>query len=82
MASTKNNLKVLFEDNHLIVINKQSIWIPISIFTNRKLGVLETLTKHLKEEGRLANYEIADILNRDNRTIWTAYDRAKKKNET
>ena len=24
MASTKNNLKVLFEDNHLIVINKQS----------------------------------------------------------
>jgi len=24
MASTKNNLEVLFEDNHLIIINKQS----------------------------------------------------------
>ncbi|VAW24666.1 Similar to tRNA pseudouridine synthase C, group TruC1, partial [hydrothermal vent metagenome] len=24
MGSTKNNLDVLFEDNHLIVINKQS----------------------------------------------------------
>ncbi len=24
MASTKNNLEVLFEDNHLIVVNKQS----------------------------------------------------------
>lgn len=24
MASTKNNLKVLFEDNHLIIVNKQS----------------------------------------------------------
>jgi len=27
----------------------------------------------------MTNYEIARALNRDNRTIWTSYSRAKKK---
>jgi len=62
-----------------LAADKKTIWIPISVFTNRKLGLLESLTKYLKEDIEMTNYEIARALNRDNRTIWTSYSRAKKK---
>ena len=62
-----------------LAIDKKTIWIPISIFTNRKLGLLEALTKYLKEDVEMTNHQIAGALNRDNRTIWTSYSRAKKK---
>lgn len=53
--------------------------IPIQIFSNLKLSVLENLTSYLKEELNLTYHEIALILNRDDRTIWTVYNRAKRK---
>ena len=62
-----------------LAADKKTIWIPISVFTDRKLGLLESLTKYLKEDIEMTNYEIARALNRDNRTIWTSYSRAKKK---
>ncbi|MFH1641539.1 MAG: hypothetical protein ABIC04_01435 [Nanoarchaeota archaeon] len=75
--TTYNNGKKKFQGR--LDIDRQSVWIPASIFANRKIGVLEVLTKYLKEEIELANCEIAGILNRDNRTIWMSYNRAKKK---
>ena len=74
---TYNNAKKKFKKR--LIADKQAIWIPIFIFANRKIGALEALTKYLKEELKLTNYEIAGILNRDNRTIWTSYNRAKNK---
>jgi len=62
-----------------LVADKKTIWIPVSVFTNRKLGLLESLTKYLKEDIEMTNYEIARALSRDSRTIWTSYSRAKKK---
>ena len=53
--------------------------IPLSIFKNRKFGVLELVSSYLKEEYKLRYSEIAKLLRRDERTIWTAYDRYKKK---
>jgi len=53
--------------------------VPIHIFTNRKLAVLEALTQYLKDEFNLRYCEIASLLNRDDRTIWTVYQRAKRK---
>jgi len=62
-----------------LAVDKKTIWIPISIFTDKKLGLLESLTKYLREDIEMTNYQIAGALNRDNRTIWTSYSRAKKK---
>ncbi len=54
--------------------------IPISIF-NKKLGALETLSKYMKENLGLSYHDIAEILKRDDRTIWTACKKANEKQE-
>jgi len=55
------------------------ITIPSTIFYNRTLSVLEHITKHLKENYDLNFTEIARLLNRSTKTIWTTHQRAKKK---
>lgn len=55
------------------------IFVPISIFENRKLSVLESLILYLKDTMALRMPKISSLLGRDNRTIWTVYSRAKKK---
>ena len=54
-------------------------YIPISIIKDRKLSVLESIVSYLKDEFNLRYSEIAAILRRDERNIWTVYNRAKKK---
>lgn len=54
-------------------------FLKISIFEDRKMGVLEAIAEYLKEEYKLTYHEIAVLLNRDDRTIWTVYQRAKIK---
>ncbi|MFH1307246.1 MAG: hypothetical protein ABIH72_00140 [archaeon] len=58
---------------------EKEISIPSSIFKDRKLKVLEVLVEYLKEKLNLSYHEIALLLNRDDRTIWTVYSRARKK---
>jgi len=53
--------------------------IPISVFADRKLSNLETIVYYLKKTYDLKFSEIAVLLFRDQRTIWTVYSRAKKK---
>ncbi|MBR9699509.1 helix-turn-helix domain-containing protein [Candidatus Woesearchaeota archaeon] len=52
--------------------------IPISIFQNKKLSVLENLISHLHKKGFTLT-EISGILKRDYQTIWTVMQRIKKK---
>jgi len=59
----------------------KSIDIPSHIFRDRTLSVLEIMVEYLKNELKLSYHEIAVLLNRDDRTIWTVYNRAKKKRE-
>ncbi|MFH1289874.1 MAG: hypothetical protein ABIH92_00535, partial [Nanoarchaeota archaeon] len=54
------------------------ISIPLTIFSN-KLGVLEAITKYMKENLSMDYHEIAKLLNRDDRTVWTSYNKAKSK---
>src|SRR3989344_6552705 len=61
-------------------IKKAKYYIPASALTNRKLGVLESIVKFLKESYELNYSEIGRLLGRDPRTIWTAYRRGKEKN--
>jgi transcriptional regulatory protein LevR len=53
--------------------------IPTSIFRDRSLSVLEAVVEYLKEHHNLNYHQIARLLNRDERTVWTVYSRAKKK---
>jgi len=59
-----------------IIVDDLSI--PVSIFID-KIGGLEALVKYLKENLELTYHEIALLLNRDDRTIWTAYNKSKIK---
>ena len=53
--------------------------IPVSILQDRNLSVLENIVSYLKDNFGLAYHKIALLLNRDDRTIWTVYQRARKK---
>lgn len=55
--------------------------IPITLFSDRTLSVLEHVITYLKEQHELSYKDIATLLNRDQRTVWTTYQRARKKRE-
>lgn len=63
-------------------LEKIEYYIPIEIFDNSKLAVLESVTKYLKENLNLSYHEIASLLNRNDRTIWVTYSKASKKLES
>ncbi|MEK6967793.1 MAG: hypothetical protein AABX51_04135 [Nanoarchaeota archaeon] len=54
--------------------------IPLKVFSQKNLSIYESLVKHLHQEG-FRFRDIAILLNRDQRTIWTIYSRARKKGE-
>ena len=58
---------------------ESKFFIPVSIFTDRKFGVLEAIVGYLKDNFNLRYSEIAVLLNRDERNIWAVYSRYKKK---
>lgn len=58
---------------------KSDFFVPISVFSNLKLSILESIVKYLKEESKLTYHNIAVLLKRDDRTIWTIYNRSLKK---
>lgn len=55
-----------------------SLTIPISLFKDRRLSVLEHIVFYLKESDMKFS-EIARALKRNPRTVWTVYQRARKK---
>lgn len=68
----KSNKKTIISDG---------ISIPIKIFSKRRFGILESAVGFLKEDHGLKFSEIARILRKDDRTIWTCYKRLKDKKE-
>jgi len=57
----------------------ENIKIPMEIFQTKKLSVGECLVHYLSFRLKLKQTEIAFLLRRDPRTIWTCLDRAKRK---
>ncbi len=53
--------------------------IPSFVFKDRTLSVLEVMVEYLKDNKNMKFHEIALIINRDDRTVWTVYRRAKLK---
>jgi DNA-directed RNA polymerase specialized sigma24 family protein len=57
----------------------EELLIPVSVFKKPKLTPFEAMVTYLKEEKNLNYREIGKLLKRDERNIWTVYNRAKKK---
>ena len=72
---TKYNISSLDMFN---LIHQEEIFISTTIF-NKNLSALETLVNYLHENIGLEFNEIAELLNRNFKTIWQAYDFARKK---
>jgi len=60
-------------------LKKDRFYISISIFKNRNLSILENLVVCLKDDLNVQVKEISTLLNKNTSTIWTAYNRARKK---
>jgi len=78
--------KHLATDNEIVDMfsskpSEKSYDLPVSIFNNKELSALETITKYLKENLKLRYIDIAKLLNRDQRTIWVTYNNSKKKRQ-
>jgi len=55
--------------------------VPLVIFTSKKYTISEALVHYLSQERKMRYIDIAKLLNRDSRTIWSLARRALKKNE-
>lgn len=53
--------------------------LPVSVLAQKKLSVLESIVSYLKKTYGLSNHDVAGLLMRDDRTVWTVYNRALKK---
>ncbi len=53
--------------------------IPLSVFSTDKLSALEIIVKYFKENLNKKYHEIALLLNRNDRTIWSTYNNSIKK---
>jgi len=69
----KSKGKVIFR------LRRNEILIPISIFKNRSLSILENLVVYLKKELNVSVKKISLLVNKNLSTIWTVYNRSKKK---
>jgi len=61
------------------IASDYEILIPTAILTNRSISSFEAIVIYLKEEFRLKYSEIANLTGRDQRNIWTIYNRAIRK---
>jgi DNA-directed RNA polymerase specialized sigma24 family protein len=61
--------------------HEHSVNIPSSVFKNRSCAPLEAVVVYLRDTQGLNYAQIARLLNRDDRTIWTTYVRAANKRQ-
>lgn len=53
--------------------------IPLSVFSNKRLSVLETAVKYLRENEQLTNQQAALMLRRSPASVWITYRNASSK---
>jgi hypothetical protein len=56
-----------------------SYYFPAKILQNRNMGVLQSIVLFFHDNLKLTFHEIAEIMERDDRTIWVSYHTALKK---
>jgi len=78
LAVSYRNAKKKLEAK-FVVAEISPYYIPVKILQDRNLSVLENIVSYLKDTFGLTYHKIALLLNRNDRTIWTVYQRAIKK---
>jgi len=64
-----------------LTAEKTRFFVPLKIFAEKRSSILESIVVHLKDEYSLGYRQISALINRDERTVWTAFSRAAKKLE-
>ena len=77
IQTTYNNSKRKHPQN--LRFYTTGVKVPLFIFQTKRFTVLESLVKYLKEQKNMTNNEIAKLIKKSNKTIWTVYDRVKNK---
>lgn len=77
LSTTYRNAKKKFPSE--IQITATKYYVPCHLLQNKQFSVLENIVLYLNQAYHLSNAEIAILLNKDPRTIWTVLDRIKKK---
>ncbi len=72
-------LRAMKKEKKKFLIKESILTIPIDVIKNRKLSVLENTVKYLREHHMLTLHQIAVLLHRDDRTMWTVYARSQRK---
>jgi len=72
-ASKKKKEKIVFDKE-----KDKLISVPVSIFRDRRLSILESLVLYFREKG-FSNPDIANVLGKGSNNIWTLYLRAMRK---
>ena len=60
------------------IIKETKLNLPLSVFKNKALTILESVIIYLKEKGFKFS-EISELLERDQRNVWTIYSRGVNK---
>ena len=60
-------------------VSNYSLVIPVKQFADRTYSVLETIVAHLHDHYNISFKEIARLLSRNYKTIWTVYSKSRKK---
>jgi len=71
--------KSLLKQKRLYVPRKSIAPIPLKIFRNRKLSILELISVYLVQKKSYRLSQIATLLNKNTSTVWTVLSRAHKK---
>lgn len=79
LGSRAEKNKKKSEEEKKVLESLSYIKIPPYIFRNTPLSVLETVVDYLKIDQGLSFHEIGILLDRDERNIWTVFNRAQKK---
>ena len=74
----KLETKGFSKDEIIEILSEEKETIPIEIF-KKELGALESITKYMKENMNLTYVKISEIINRNQKTIWTAYKKSNEK---
>ncbi|MBW2971605.1 hypothetical protein KY359_01085 [Candidatus Woesearchaeota archaeon] len=62
-----------------IMVQHTSTFIPTNVVAEKKFSVLESIALYLHQHYGLSYRVIAELLGRDQRTVWTVCNRARKK---
>lgn len=63
------------------IARPEQLLVPLTIFHDTKLGVLEALVRYLREEKEMSFIDMSRLLGRDNKVLWRCYANAKKKSK-